>query len=140
MKSILRSYSLNVSGTKEVLIERILSHIRKIKPQTEPLGFNQNQPVKSEESKNRVALEMAQMKEKMENMQKIMEEQKREIQKLKWTGSEIGHPEARMDTSIDNMPTPSHFLAFKQGIKQKGFQLNRRKVYKNQTNFHRFFI
>jgi len=76
---------------------------------------------------------MAKMKAEMETMQRIMEEQKREIQKLKSSGNDLssGHHHHQRTPLNTNMPIPSHAVAFKQGIQQYGFKLNRRKHFLN---------
>lgn len=127
LKTILRSYNLNVSGTKEVLIERLIRHFDLKKDNDLEQLTNGDRPV-------RLSDEMAKMKEKMESMQRIMEEQKREIQKLKSTGNEVVHNDT-------DMPIPSHVVAFKKGIQQHGFKLNRRIVFSEYffcINLHKF--
>ena len=118
---------MNVSGTKEVLVERLLKHFS-------PGIGNSEQPepsrAKSELSEQGGALlvndELAKMKEKMENMQRIIGRQEREIQKLKSTGTESRD---MTGMTLSQMPIPSHAVAFKQGFHEFGRKLNRNHVF-----------
>ena len=93
---------MNVSGTKEVLVERVKKQVCGVHTPDE----------------------LQKAKEEVESMRQIIERQKREIQLLKTN-------ENTQSSSHSNTPSPlpSHAVAIKKGFEQYGLKLNRRSVY-----------